>query len=59
MTWFVTWVVSTILTVLAFGGFYHFIVWWEKHPEAMNALDVGGARMMVIDCDPGFKMEEL
>ena len=34
-------------------------VWWDLWPEANVALDVGGACMMVLDCDPGHDMKEL
>ena len=33
--------------------------WWDKWPAANIAMDVGRARMMVIDLDPGHDLKEL
>lgn len=33
--------------------------WWRVWPDANIGLDVGGAGMMAIDCDPGWNPEEL
>ena len=33
--------------------------WWKATPNANIGFDVGGANMLVLDYDPGFKLEEL
>jgi len=33
--------------------------WWEEHPRANIAMDVGGAGMVAVDLDPGHSLEQL